>query len=175
MKLTWAWSQSFNTQIFSFQHAAEAWPVQIQSPCANLPPLHTLCIHTGKHVQIHMYLLANNVKDILQSTTHPLIFWVVSFKPHTHISIHSCRFSPNPAVLSCYNSSEPRASERGGSPTLCFHRLQHLDLYTSFLWCPVWGQGHVGGSKRNRRISLVKDNILRSEVNKRNENLCGMV
>lgn len=69
---------------------------------------------------------------------------------------HSCKFSPTRAVLSCYNSSEPEPSEKGGSPTQCFHRLQHLDLQTSLQQCPVWGQGHTGGSKKSGHISLVK-------------------
>lgn len=92
---------------------------------------------------------ANNVRHGLSSLTRFQLY---------------SRFSPNPAVLACYNSSEPTPWERemggGGSPTLCFHRLQHLDPRTSFLLRPVWGQGHIGGSKRSRHISLAKDNIL---------------
>ena len=136
------------------------------SPATNLTLL--ICTHTYVgHIHMHRLAYKCQTQSFHLSIYCPsfnLLYPFLLAPSHTLArSGHSCRFSPNPAVLSCYNSSELEPSERGGSPTPCFHRLQHLDLRTSLLRCPVWGQGHIGRSKKSRHISLVKDNILREK------------
>lgn len=70
------------------------------------------------------------------------------FLPHTHtpataVFVHLILLSSH--VITALNPSPQR--ERG-SPTPCFLRPQHLGLETSLLRCPVQGQGHIGGSKK---------------------------
>lgn len=120
-------------------------PFSLPLTSASSPNVHTHTWSVLKYARLH----ACKCQTIFPWVYHPSsnLFYPL-FLPHTHtaataVCVHLILLSSH--VITALNPSPRR--ERG-SPTPCFLRPQHLGLETSLLRCPVQGQGHIGGSKK---------------------------